>query len=123
MSLAALERAKLLSSASTSQDVGYIAPSSQRKPNRADPLQKRQYLEHLLTLPAYKDPQLTAYFAESVSLHFADVGDLQDQAVDSVLDLCEDEDEKVSSRNQGMLRWTLMMIDRLESAVSRLWHV
>lgn len=58
--------------------------------------QKRQHVEHLLTLPAYRDPQLTHYFSESISIHFADVGDLQDQAVDAVLDLCEDEDEKVS---------------------------
>ena len=59
-------------------------------------MQKRRYLEHLLQLPGYKDPQLIAYFAESVSLHFADVADLQDQAVDAVLDLCEDDNEQVS---------------------------
>lgn len=93
MSVAALERAKLLSGGTNLDEVSTMPRKSGLEKGLT--LQRRLYVEQLLTLPAYKDPQLTAYFAASISRHFSEVEDLQDQAVDAVLDLCEDEDEAV----------------------------
>jgi hypothetical protein len=57
--------------------------------------QRRRYFEHLLTLPSYKSPTTSAYYASSITRDFTEFEDLQDQAVDAVLDLCEDENEQV----------------------------
>lgn len=61
-----------------------------------------------MTLPAYKDPQLTAYFADNATLYFADLEGLQDQLVDAVLDLCEDEDETVGRPRLDMYEMMVM---------------
>jgi hypothetical protein len=49
-----------------------------------------------LTLPSYKIQSINAYYAKCIARNFGEFEDLQDQAVDAVLDLCEDEDEQVS---------------------------
>jgi hypothetical protein len=90
----ALRTAQDLSAKSfSSTDVSPIAPVLHWA--RAD-YQRRRYFEHLLTLPSFKVQSINAYYAKSIARNFNEFEDLQDQAVDAVLDLCEDEDEQVS---------------------------
>ncbi|OCF57729.1 hypothetical protein L486_05194 [Kwoniella mangroviensis CBS 10435] len=56
---------------------------------------KRQFQEHLITLPSYPEYENKAFFGTLVAKYFGEFEDLQDTAIDALLDLCEDEDEKV----------------------------
>lgn len=57
--------------------------------------QRRRYNQHLLTLPTYHSQTLNEYYAKSISRDFSEFEEYQDQAVDAILDLCEDENEQV----------------------------
>lgn len=52
-------------------------------------------MEHLLTLPAYHSQVLNEYYAAGITRDFTEFEEYQDQAVDAILDLCEDENEQV----------------------------
>ena len=52
-------------------------------------------MQHLLTLPSYRSQSLNEYYAKSISRDFSEFEEYQDQAVDAILDLCEDENEQV----------------------------
>ncbi|WWC90429.1 uncharacterized protein L201_005364 [Kwoniella dendrophila CBS 6074] len=56
---------------------------------------RRKCQEHLITLPSYPDYQNKAMFGTFMFKLFGEFEDLQDSAIDALLDLCEDEDEKV----------------------------
>ncbi|WWC63604.1 uncharacterized protein I303_106209 [Kwoniella dejecticola CBS 10117] len=56
---------------------------------------KRKFQEHLITLPSYPEYENKAFFGTLVPKLFGEFEDLQDAAIDALLDLCEDEDEKV----------------------------
>ncbi|WVQ68536.1 uncharacterized protein L199_006745 [Kwoniella botswanensis] len=56
---------------------------------------KRKFQEHLITLPSYPEYENKAFFGTLVAKYFGEFEDLQDTAIDALLDLCEDEDEKV----------------------------
>ena len=57
--------------------------------------QRRRYIQHLLTLPTYRSQILNEYYAKSITRDFSEFEEYQDQAVDAILDLCEDENEQV----------------------------
>jgi len=57
--------------------------------------QRRRYIQHLLTLPTYRSQSLNEYYAKSITRDFSEFEEYQDQAVDAILDLCEDENEQV----------------------------
>jgi hypothetical protein len=59
------------------------------------PTKRRAFYEHFLTLPKYPSAECRGFFGTMLIKIFADMEELQDSAVDSLLDLCEDEDEKV----------------------------
>jgi hypothetical protein len=61
--------------------------------------QRRAFFEHLLTLPTYPSYRTKSHFGTLVPKYFAEFEDLQDRAVDAILDLCEDDDEKVRVYN------------------------
>jgi hypothetical protein len=75
----------------------YLAPETQRI--RRLTTQRRAFFEHLITLPTYRDPTCTLMFTSLITRGFTEFEDLQDVAVDAVLDLCEDEDEQVRSNS------------------------
>ncbi|WVW85314.1 hypothetical protein I302_107352 [Kwoniella bestiolae CBS 10118] len=56
---------------------------------------KRKFQEHLITLASYAEYENKAFFGTFVAKYFGEFEDLQDKAIDALLDLCEDEDEKV----------------------------
>ncbi|WWC71285.1 uncharacterized protein I206_105238 [Kwoniella pini CBS 10737] len=62
---------------------------------RAQVSDKRKFQEHLITLPSYTEYENKALFGTLVPKFFGEFEDLQDSAIDVLLDLCEDEDEKV----------------------------
>jgi hypothetical protein len=107
-SAALAETKRLLSLAagnSTSQAVRLRPPSYSSTPSPtpltalADPCspnQRRTFQEYLITLPKYPSYECKAFFGTLVAKFFAEFEDLQDATVDAVLDLCEDDEEKVS---------------------------
>ncbi|RXK42312.1 hypothetical protein M231_00302 [Tremella mesenterica] len=56
---------------------------------------RRACITHLLTLPSYSVYECKATFGTLVAKFFAEFEDLQDGVVDGLLDLCEDDDEKL----------------------------
>ena len=48
-----------------------------------------------MTLPTYRSQSLNEYYAKSITRDFSEFEEYQDQAVDAILDLCEDENEQV----------------------------
>ncbi|WRT68687.1 uncharacterized protein IL334_005667 [Kwoniella shivajii] len=56
---------------------------------------RRKFQELLITLPRYSAYENKAFFGLLVAKYFGEFEDLQDSAIDALLDLCEDEDEKV----------------------------
>ncbi|WVQ80007.1 hypothetical protein IAT38_002108 [Cryptococcus sp. DSM 104549] len=56
---------------------------------------RRDFYTHLITLPSYPDKECKTFFGTLVGKFFAEFEDLQDSAIDALLDLCEDEDEKM----------------------------
>jgi len=52
-------------------------------------------MEHLLTLPSHHSQTLNEYYAQAITRDFTEFEEFQDQAVDAILDLCEDENEQV----------------------------
>ena len=58
-------------------------------------MQRRKLQEHLISLCSYPSYECKAYFGTFVAKHFAEFEDLQDKAVDAILDLCEDDEERV----------------------------
>lgn len=64
------------------------------------PTQRRTFQEYLITLPKYPSYECKAFFGTLVAKFFAEFEDLQDATVDAVLDLCEDDEEKV-----GRVTW------------------
>jgi hypothetical protein len=97
----ALKKAQALSTRSFNSTDVSCCPSFVVRANN----KRRRYFEHLLTLPACKSPTTSAYYARSITRDFTEFEDLQDQAVDAVLDLCEDENEQVGllQRREGGL--------------------
>jgi len=53
-------------------------------------------MEHLLSLPTYHSQTLNEFYAQAITREFTEFEEFQDQAVDAILDLCEDENEQVS---------------------------
>lgn len=97
---AALKKAQALASRSLgSSDVSPLPPLllPPRPPlaERTDK-QRKRYIQHLLTLPSYRSQTLNEYYATSIIRDFSEFEEYQDQAVDAILDLCEDENEQVS---------------------------
>lgn len=87
---------------------GQAAPRRRRRPHRrtpplplppfqAHPPQRRRFHAQLIALPPPPPASLPAksFFGTLVHKFFAEFEDLQDAAIDALLDLCEDEDEKV----------------------------
>ncbi|ODN92114.1 hypothetical protein L198_05786 [Cryptococcus wingfieldii CBS 7118] len=54
---------------------------------------RRQCHSALIALPSVGSSKAKHFFGSNVSTFFAEFEDLQDQAIDALLDLCEDEDE------------------------------
>ena len=52
-------------------------------------------MERLIELPTYPSERCKSLFGTYIHKYFAQFPDLQDKAVDVILDLCEDDDEKV----------------------------
>jgi hypothetical protein len=96
----ALKKAQALSSRSLgSSDVCPLPTSSLQLPpfacRKVADGQRRRYIQHLLTLPTYRSQTLNEYYAKSITRDFSEFEEYQDQAVDAILDLCEDENEQV----------------------------
>jgi len=53
------------------------------------------FYKQLIKLASYPNYQSRSYFGTLLAKFFAEFEDLQDEAVDALLDLCEDDDEKV----------------------------
>ena len=83
-----------LGSGSTSQTVSYPCI------HLADP-QRRTFQEHLISLCSYPSYDCKSFFGTLIAKFFAEFEDLQDGAVDAILDLCEDDAEKVSAGLEG----------------------
>ena len=58
-------------------------------------IQRRAYHQHLITLAQIPSYDCKNRFATFIDKHFKTFEDLQDHAVDAVLDFCEDDNEKV----------------------------
>ncbi|OCF35761.1 hypothetical protein I316_02253 [Kwoniella heveanensis BCC8398] len=56
---------------------------------------RRTFRSHLITLASDPSYEHKAFFGTLVSKFFGEFEDLQDSTIDALLDLCEDEDEKV----------------------------
>ncbi|ORX38269.1 hypothetical protein BD324DRAFT_346271 [Kockovaella imperatae] len=56
---------------------------------------RRRFYEKLISICAYPSYECKAFFGTLVAKHFREFDDLQDKAIDAILDLCEDEEEKV----------------------------
>nr|ODN91944.1 hypothetical protein L203_01198 [Cryptococcus depauperatus CBS 7841] len=56
---------------------------------------RRRFHSHLISLPASGSYESKSFFGTLVPKFFAEFEDLQDSAIDALLDLCEDEDEKI----------------------------
>jgi len=100
----ALKKAQALASRSLgSSDVCPPSPITSSTTPSPPPLrkkgtdkQRKRYIQHLLTLPSYRSQSLNEYYAKSIIRDFSEFEEYQDQAVDAILDLCEDENEQVS---------------------------
>ncbi|KAK8854546.1 hypothetical protein IAR55_003285 [Kwoniella newhampshirensis] len=56
---------------------------------------RRKFHQHLITLPSYPSYDSKAFFGTLVAKFFGEFESLQDDAIDALLDLCEDEEERV----------------------------
>ncbi len=70
-------------------------PSSENNVPLTHPTQRLVFYKQLIKLASYPSYGNRSFFGTLLAKFFAEFEDLQDEAVDALLDLCEDDDEKV----------------------------
>lgn len=68
--------------------------------SKSTPSQRLAFHRFLLSLRSTSSFEDKAYFAQNIARYFPEFEDLQDEAIDGLLDLCEDEDER--ARMEGI---------------------
>ena len=58
-------------------------------------MQRRAFYEQLISICRYPSYDCKSFFGTLVAKHFDEFEDLQDKAIDAILDLCEDDEERV----------------------------